>query len=347
MRERTLLFLAGAFVLGLAEAAGAGECASGNVSLALELQNPSWIGGSAGLRDPFATIYQESLGLQGLNCSDPSDCPFSEYVGDATCNDLAADPLEDYGRVQLGEIPTEPIAFTEIAAELLPNARWGVAAQGFITPAAGASHDVALTYATFRGGFRDVLDVSSDATTPQSLLIDVVVGRGDGLEVGCFGDVLVRRGLVNDLRFRVRADPADDGQPGLVVNADWDYGTIGLGHNVFPVEVNPDSTLWLDVYVAAGPQATGYNVFDECPGGHATFDMRLDSTGTERDGIQVFLTPAPTLTVTSRGGLTYEPVREPGSGAAAIVSAGAISGIARRRASAWRRSKPRRASRAM
>lgn len=329
MRERNLLLVFGAFVFGFANPAGAGECASSNVSLALELRQPTWTGGSAGLREPFATLFQESLGLQGLNCTGDADCPFSEYYGDATCDDIAADPLDDYGRVEIAGAPI-PIAFTEIAAELLPNARWGVAAQGFITPAAGASQDVIRTYATFQGGFRDVLDVSSDETTPQAFLIDVFVARGDFGEVGCFGDVLRRIAPLQELRFRVLADPEGSDPAVLAVNADSDLGTIGLGHNVFPIEVAPDSTLWLDVYVAAAPQATGYNIFEECNGGHAIFDMRLDATGTERDGIQVFLTPAPTLTVTSRGGLTYEPVPEPGSAAAGAAFA-ALAALARRR----------------
>jgi hypothetical protein len=340
MRTRHL-FLLGVFVLGLPHPAAAGECGTSNIALALELSQPTWTGGTAGFREPFATIFQDELGLTGTNCSSPSDCPFSDSLGKATCGDLVGDPLDHYGRVELGS--PEPIAFSELAADLLPDATWSVAAQGLITPAAGASQEVTRTYAAFSGGFRDVLDVSSTETTPQSLLIDVRIRRGDFDVVGCFGEILRRIALVNELRFRVLADPVGDDPAELKVDASSGAGTLGLGHNVFPIEVSPNSTLWLDVYLAASVQATGYNIFEGCTGGHAIFDMGRNATGTEQDGIQVFLTPAPTLTVSSQGGLGYEPVPEPVEGAASVAVA-ALATLARRHRRASRTSAARAAA---
>jgi hypothetical protein len=221
------------------------------------------------------------------------------------------------------------VAFSELAAELLPEARWSIAAQGLITPAAGASQDVIRTYANFDGGFRDVLDVSSAETAPQPFLVDVLVGRGDLGAVGCFGDLLVTRALLQELDVRVLVDPVGNDPPEMMVDAGWDFGTLGLGHNLFPLEMSPNATVYVDVYLASAVQATGYNIFEECNGGLQTFDMRLDQVGTERDGIQIFLTPAPTLTVASRGGLTYEPVPEPGGGAAAGAAVSALAALAR------------------
>lgn len=334
---RHLSLCLGVFVLGLSDPTAAGECGTSNVGLALELREPTWNGGTAGLLEPFATIFQDELGLTGANCSSPSDCPFSDYYGKATCGDLVADPLDHYGLVDLGS--PEPIAFSELAADLLPDATWSVAAQGLITPAAGASQEVTRTYASFSGGFRDVLDVSSPETTPQSLLIDVRVRRGDFGAVGCFGEILRRIAPLDELRFRVLADPVGNDPAELKVDASSGAGSLGLGHNVFPIEVSPNSTLFLDVYVANSVQATGYNIFEGCSGGHAIFDMGRDANGTEQDGVQVFLTPAPTLTVSSRGGLGYEPVPEPVEGAVSVAVA-ALAALARQHRRASRASCP-------
>jgi hypothetical protein len=314
----------------------AGECTAapgdetGNiVALAQELAMPTWAGGSAGFLEPFATVYQSALALQGPGCS--PGCPFSADYGDVTCGDLVADPLDHEGSIEVTGIP-DPHAYTALLAELLPDARWSLGAQGFILPAAGASQEFTRTFADFEGGFRDVLDVSSAQATPQSLAIDVFVARGDIADPsGCIADVLVTR-APQTVGFRVREDPVGPAPAVLLVDASTTFGTLELGHNPFQIEVGPNAVLYVDVYHAAQVQATGYNVgtSEDCNGGLATLDLRLDPAGTFDDGIQVFLSPAPALAISSRGGLAYAPVPEPAGGAAALA---ALAGLrARRRA---------------
>jgi hypothetical protein len=333
MRERLLAAILGsAAALAEAAPAAAGECTVGGdeagniVALAQELAMPTWSGGSSGFLEPFATLYQSALGLQGVGCS---PCPFSSDYGDVTCGDLAADPLDHEGVVEIVGIP-DPHAFSGLFAELLPNARWSLGAQGFILPAAGASQEVTRTFADFEGGFRDVLDVSSAQATPQPLTIDLFMQRGDlGGPVGCIAELLLTRAL-QTVHFRVREDPVGPAPPVLLVDASTPLQTLELGHNVFPVDVSPNAVLYVDLYHSAAVQATGYNIglSEVCDGGNTTLDMRLDLAGTLEDGIQVFLSPAPTLTVSSRGGLAYEPVPEPMEGSAA--AAVALAMLARR-----------------
>jgi hypothetical protein len=311
--------------------ARAGECTAGGdetsniVLLANELRQPAWSGGLDGSLEPFATLYQESLGILGDGCA--GSCPFSGDYGDVTCGDLAADPLDHEGVVEIAGVP-DPTAFTGLFAELLPNARWSLGAQGYISPAAGASREATRTFANFEGGFRDVLDVTSAQATPQPLAIDLFVGRGDlGGPVGCFAELLHVDAL-QTVRFRVREDAVGPGSPVMLVDVTSEPGgDIELGHNVFQVEVSPNAVVYVDLYQSAGVQATGDNTTTsaECDGGLATLDTRLDLAGTLEDGIQVFLSPAPTLSVVSRGGLGYQPVPEPGAG---IAGATAIAVLA-------------------
>jgi len=300
--------------------AGAGPCTAagdetGNiVALAQELAFPTWFGGGSGFLEPFATLYQSSLGYVGLGCS--GSCPFSSDFGDVTCGDLVADPLSHSGVVELVGIP-DPNAITALSADLLPDARWSLGAAGFISSSAGGSMAVTRTFADFEGGFRDVLDVSSQATTQQPISIDLYVGRGDlPGPVGCLGEILRTR-PPHTIHFRVREDPVGPAPPVMLIDASSDFQTLQYGHNPFEVQVRPNGVLYLDVYQAAAVQAIGtsYASNPACNGGHATLDVRLDVTGTLQDGLQVFLSPAPTLSVISRGRLDYQTVPEPGIGA--------------------------------
>lgn len=334
MRSRVLTCVVGMALLVGAMPAGAGPCTAGGnetdniVLLAQELAFPTWGGGSAGLDQPFATIFQSSLGYLGLGCS--GSCPFSSDFGDVTCGDLVADPLSHADFIELGGIPN-PNAFTELFADLLPTARWSLGAQGFISSSTGRSREVTRTFADFQGGFRDVLDVSSPATTPQPVSINFYMGRGDlDGPLGCVNDILNIPAPLT-VAFRVREDPVGPTPPVMLVDVSTTFQTLALGGNSFQVNVRPNSVLYVDVYQEGAAQATGDHVVPDCGGGYTTLDVRLNPFGTPLDGLQVYITPAPTLNVVSRGGLTYAPVPEPGIGPACAAGLLALVTLRARR----------------
>jgi hypothetical protein len=308
--------------------AGADETAN-IVLLANELAFPTWNGGSNGFLEPFTTIYASSVGILGDSC--PEGCPFLENeYGDVSCGDLAADPLEFDGSVEIVGIP-DPQVFTIVLADLYPDGRLSVGGQGFISPASGASRDATRTFADFQAGYREVFDVSSAATTPQEVVVNFYVGRSDhGGFNGtlCQGPILTRN-YDPEVKFRLRQVPASGPPtPEMLIDVTWD--DLDLGNNYFVVDMLPNAVVYMDVYAAAQVQATGDNVVgaDECDGGLATCDF-FDSSapGDEFDGFQVYLSPAPGLAMVSRSGLVYEPVPEPQAGLAGVV---ALASLARR-----------------
>jgi len=324
-----MAMLAGAAPASAGPCTAAGDETGNIVALAQELAFPTWIGGSSGFLEPFATLYQSSLGYIGLGCS--GSCPFSGDFGDVTCGDLAADPLSHSNSVTLAGIP-DPHASTALAAELLPDARWSLGAAGFIDSPTGGNQVVTRTFADFEGGFRDVLDVSSQAATPQPVSIDFFIGRGDlTAPVGCNGQIL-RITPPHTVHFRVREDPVGPAPPVMLVEASTVFQTLEYGHNPFEIVVSPNAVLYVDVYQTAAVQATGASYASEptCNGGYATLDTRLDLPGTLQDGLQVFLSPAPALSVVSRGGLDYVPVPEPGLGAACAAGLLALRALGAR-----------------
>jgi hypothetical protein len=175
-------------------------------------------------------------------------------------------------------------------------------------------------------------DVTSGASEPQPLQVNLRVLRTDSgfNDAACTGPFLIRH-AGPAFHFRIREDPVGPAPPEMLL----DVTTAQAGDNVFPLEVSPNSVLSVDFYLEAQVQATGANVDEfgmECPGGDTRLTFYPDGTpGHENDGFQIFLSPAPTLTVTSRGGFAYEPVPEPGADTAAWVVALALAAARRAR----------------
>jgi hypothetical protein len=320
----------------------AGECTAGAdetgniVLLANELDFPTWAGGSDGKLEPFSTIYASSVGMLGDGCA--GDCPFLENeYGDVSCGQLASDLLEFDGSVEIIGIPN-PNAFTQVLADLYPDGRLSIGAQGYISPAYGASREVTRTFADFQAGYREVFDVSSAASTPQPVDVNLYVGRSDhGGFTGnaCQGPILTRN-FNPTVKFRMRQVPSSGPPtPEMLIDVTWD--DLDLGNNHFFVDMLPNAVVYMDVYVAAQVQATGDNVVgaDECDGGLATLDFFDESApGDEYDGFQVYLSPAPALAMVPRSGLVYAAAPEPGAigaGGAALAALLARAWTRRRR----------------
>lgn len=328
MRTRTFGIAACIGLLFGSDTALAGECTAGadeiaNISLlANELQFPTWGGGSAGFLEPFAVVFQESLGIVGDTCV--GDCPFSSDYGDVTCGNLVEDPIAHDGLVEIVGVP-DPTAFTEFYADLLPNARWEVAAQGYISTGAGLSHEARRTFANFKLGSRDVLDITSSGSGAQTIDFNLFLLRGDLGSIGCFGDVLFVRALPT-LAFRLREDPVGPAPPEMLL--DVDLSELDYGSNPFQVEVTPPTVLYVDFFLGAGVQATGDNI--QCAGGNATLDFRPPSVPNgPTDGIQIFLSGSPQLTIVPRSGIVYAAAPDAEASAVAIAM---LLGLAARRA---------------
>lgn len=338
MRSGAIAMAIGVAFFGSA-AARAGECTAGAdetaniVLLAQELDFPTWTGGSDGKLEPFSTIYASSVGILGDGCA--GDCPFLENeYGDVSCGELAADLLEFDGIVEIAGIP-DPPAFTMVLADLYPNGRLSVGAQGFISPASGNSREATRTFGDFQAGYREVFDVSSAASTPQPVVVNFYIGRSDhqGLDgTVCHAEILDRN--VNPtVKFRLRQVPASGPPtPEMLIDVTWD--DLDLGNNYFVVEMLPDAVVYMDLYVAAQVQATGDNtlVGEQCDGGLATCDF-FDSSapGDDLDGFQVYLSPAAGLAMVPRSGLAYEAAPEAGAIGAAAVALASLVLRARRR----------------
>lgn len=335
MHTRTFWIAAGMGLLLGSETALAGECTAGadetaNISLlANELHFPTWGGGSAGLLEPFATVFQESLGIVGDTCG--GECPFSTDYGAVTCGNLVEDPIDHDGVVEIAGVPN-PMAFTEFYADLLPNARWEVGAQGFISPAAGSSHEARTTFANFKLGSRDVLDITSNGSGAQTIDVNLLMLRGDLGIVGCIGEILVVRAIPT-VMFRLREDPVGPAPPEMLL--DVDLSVLDYGSNPFQVEVTPPTVLYIDFFLSAGVNATGDNFTSEdlCAGGNTTLDFRPPSNPNgPTEGFQIFLSGSPQLTIVPRSGIDYQPVPEPTTGGGAVVAAMvALRSLLRRR----------------
>ncbi|RIL05597.1 MAG: hypothetical protein DCC71_09735 [Proteobacteria bacterium] len=331
-----------------AEGATAGPCTAAAdetaniVIFAAELAFPTWSEEPAGLLEPFAALYAPTLGINGDGCGDA--CPFSNDGGDVTCGDLSQEPLGFSRVVALPEVGGSAYAFSEISGALAQNGKLAVGAGGFISTQAGAARDATRTYANFQAGWRDVLEIASSATEPQPLDFNLRIQRGDtnGFDgILCTGDFL-RKNVVPALRFRVRDSVEPIGEPLLI---DADSEDLAIGDNFFSVDVSPDAVLYVDVHLTAQVEATGDNADftgATCDGGTATLDFRPTSGADPLDGLQLFLSGGPGVTVMSRSGFAYQPVPEPGARAAGWIAAAALARCATRR----RRKQPQHPQRA-
>lgn len=333
-----------AFALGLATTSGllgapsalAGECLSGGnplpfptITLAQELEFPTWSGVPL-FTQPFATATIDQLGIFESGCG--SECTVSTYFGAAQCGDLATSPIDDPASIEILGFGGVPLAFADVHATLRAgDAKWSLLAQSFVHPDLAPASGQTLASALVRVGLREVFDVSSDETTPQPLQVRLLVGSDDlGINL-CTGPIF-NRIPSHQLYFRVRDDAAA-ALPVLRVNRS--YTSFFSIDETFDLVVNPDTVLFVDVLLKVGAQATAPNtdsLSNTCDGGISTADFAEGpGPAAETQGIQVFVSPAPSLTMVPRSGLAYEAVPETEAEFQALAASGVLAWRARRR----------------
>jgi hypothetical protein len=335
MRRDALGLAATVGLLGAAPAL-AEECLSGGMplpfptlTLAQELEFPTWSGPPL-FRQPFATSTVDQLGIFESGCG--TDCVVSTYLGAAECGDLAANPIDDEASVSILGFGNVPDAFADVHAVLRPeDAKWSLLAQSFVSPDLAPAFGQTLVSAQVRVGTREVFDVASDETTPQPLQIRLLADSGDlGID-RCMGSIFPRIPS-HTLSFRVR-DHAAPAAPILRVNRS--YAQFFSIDETFDLLVNPDTVLFVDLLLKVGAQATSPNadlLGNTCLGGISTADFSEGpEPAAEGQGVQVFLSPAPSLAVVPRSGLAYEPVPEAEAETGALAAASALAWRARRR----------------
>jgi hypothetical protein len=269
---------------------------------------------------PFSVVSYEALNLLWANCG--GDCVFDTPEGDTQCGNLVATPIDSLVVSELAGVPVPP-AFSEVSAEQSPNGKWNVAAQAFVSPTF-EEDDGSASY-VFELGTREVIDVSGG-----SGLLPLEIGLRAASHLGvqfCAGD-LFRWIPSHSLRFRVREATTFFPFTRDLVSTVY-YDQFFVRDEVFAVEVNTPSVLTVDVWFRAIGGATGANdIFgNQCRGGLAVLDFAEAPAG---DGIQLFFSPDPSLTLVPRSGIAYAPVPEPGGAFAGLVAFAALVRLDRR-----------------
>jgi hypothetical protein len=274
---------------------------------------------------PFSVLHVEALSISWVGCA--QDCLFSQGLGATQCGNLVDTPIDDAYTREIAGVP-DPHAVSQIAAEQLATGKWDVAAVGFIDPYWQEQSGSAAF--GFQIGTRDVIDVSGG-----SGLVPLEIGLRAASHLPlqyCAGGLFTWIPQ-HSLRFRV-TERLTGGTPFERDLVDEVYSQFFRRNLVFPVEVRPGSTLTVDVWFQASANATGANDIygNQCTGGYALLDfsdqqLLLNYPG---DGIQVFFTPDPSLTLTPRSGFAYLPVSEPGAALAGFAVFAALAQRARR-----------------
>jgi hypothetical protein len=292
----------------LASSAGAEECVvNGNpvspATLASELEAGfgSLPGQLAGV--PFSVVSGEQLSINWTGCAE--DCIYSTGLGESQCGNLVATPVESLLLREVAGVP-DPLAQAAVTAGQSPNGKWNILADAFVDPywsetSKSASFDFEL-------GTREVIDVSGSAGAKP---LDIHLRGGSRLpyvEVGCIGDLFH---WVPSQRVRFRVTERTTFTT-LVNTVYWDpfYSQT----EVFTINVENGWVLQIDLHYEAFANATGAQEpgGEYCDGGY----VFLDAAGPpDRDGLQLFLDPDPSLTLTPRSGIVYE-APEPDAGAA-------------------------------
>jgi hypothetical protein len=307
--------------LGLLEAvpAAAGECLSGSGNpvphhvMAYGLS----IGGSGDIPgqlsgQPFSVISLEQANVSWSGCAD--SCVTVSYQGESQCGNLVENPVDFYAVAELVEAGIPDYAFSEVGARYAANGKWETRAVAYLSPDVPATYSANYTYDL---GTREVIDVTSTATGVQPLRIRLLAGGQFGIQQ-CIGD-LYHVIPSASMRFRVTERDANFIDRKLVERF-YDY--LFASDEVFTIEVKPNVTLYVDVYLRVGSLVHTQNfhqqgpIFIECWGATSTLDFE---EGPEDDGIQLFFTPAETLTLAPRSGIVYETAPEVESSAAAIA----------------------------
>lgn len=330
-RSRTFVIglLSGA-VVGSASASHAGTCALTSFQLLSELSSPTWIGGSSGLNQPFATVFQANLSTtQSGGCG--GDCPADVSPGDTECGDLVTTPI-DVDRFIAGPGQDD---YNGYETRLQSNGKWEYRADVLlVAPSVGAKF--ANSNVSF--GHREVFDVTSGASGLQPFQLRL---RESGIvpsgPVSCPGfnrttpvftrsvrvraagsaqSILFETLGVPDGEFAVQSDP-----PYQRVVKDWD----------FDLQVPANTVLYVDVlYNPAG--GTYQAPFTDFLSGLSCDVTIVQSQWIEPNGgIQLFVSPGPALTAVPRSGIDYEPVPEPVGGAALTAGVLLLVGLRRER----------------
>jgi hypothetical protein len=347
-------------ILGAATGAGAGECVvnanpvpPSDLAFALESEG-SFPGQLSGV--PFSVAYVETLNINWVGCA--QDCIFSQGLGETQCGNLVDTPIDEYFARSIAGVP-DPPAITEVRADQATSGKWDVAATAFISPT--WEEDDGSAAFGFQVGTRDVIDVSGGS---GMVPLEIGLRAASHLAIQFCAAGLFTWIPQHTLRFRV-TEQLLGGVPFERALVNEVYSQFFRRSLVFPVEVRPGATLTVDVWFQASANATGANdIFgNQCRGGYALLDLSDQPPigGYPGDGIEVFFTPDPSLTLTPRSGFTYQGVPEPGARSAGSVrsrrwlsarDAGARRSRRRggrrppRRRARARRAAPRRASRA-
>jgi hypothetical protein len=288
------------------------------------------IGGNGGVipsqlsAQPFSVVSLEQVNVTWQNCS--GSCVEVTYQGESQCGNLVENPVDVYSVAELVEPGIPDYAFSEVDAQHASNGKWQTRAVAYLSPEVPQFYNTSYGYEL---GTREVIDVTSTATGVQPLKIRLLAGGQFGVQQ-CIGD-LYHDIPSHSMRFRVtERDDANFIERQLVDTRA--YSQFFAIDEVFTIEVKPNVTLYVDVYLSVGSQVHTQNshqqgpIFIECWGATSTLDFE---EGPEADGIQLFFSPAETLTLAPRSGIVYETAPEAGSSAAAIAM---LLGLAARRA---------------
>jgi hypothetical protein len=307
-RKRLITGLSCAGLIAGAPAVEAGECVvNANPvppqTLAQQLKGVGSLPGQlAGV--PYSVVDYGGVNVLWTGCA--AECVLNDYPGDTQCGNLVETPIDSLVVTEIAAVP-DPLAFSEVSAEQSPNGKWNVAANAFISPEFEEPNGAA-TY-SFELGTREVIDVGGG---PGTKPLDIRLRVGSHLAIQqCVGGLFTWIPHHN-LQFRVTELTTFTT---LIPSVYYDQ--FFLIDDTFTIDVYPGLVLVLDVYFDAGASATGANdIFgNQCTGGIATLDF---AEGPERDGIQLYLSPDPSITLTPRSGMIYE-VPEADAGPAAIA----------------------------
>lgn len=295
-----------------ASGARAGECVvNGNEvppsSLASELE--VGFGGIPGQLAgvPFSVVNYDQMSISWNGCAD--DCLYISNQGDSQCGNLVAAPVESMRTPTVTAVP-DPYAFSHVFAGQAENGKWNVLASAFVDPYWEQESKSAVY--DFEVGTREVIDVAGSAGTKP---LDIYLRGGsrvEGIEVGCFGDVF--RWIPNhQISFRVTELTTFT----TLVNTTY-WTQFFSRTQAFTIDVQPGWVLQVDVLLDVFANATGAQDLggQYCDGAYAYIDL---AGPPDSDGVQLFLDPDPSMTLTPRSGIVYE-APEPGAGAAASIA---------------------------